>query len=131
MERVQEQLEVAYKISTLAKNKVFCTFFLVVSCSQKSERKTKTKNRMTQFLPFISKQNNSINHRSHGIKLYVAFFNRFFFFLWEWKVLNSNVFWKSEISIKIFYLRKNDFSLDLHLAFSVACIIWYHKLCVL
>lgn len=80
MVRVQEHIEVAYKIRTLAKNKVFCTFFLVVSCSQKSERKTKTKNRMTQFLPFISKQNNSINHRSHGIKLYVTFFNRFFFF---------------------------------------------------
>jgi len=49
MVRVQEHIEVAYKIRTLVKNKVFCTFFLVVSCSQKSERKTKTKNRMAQF----------------------------------------------------------------------------------
>ena len=80
MVRVQEHIEVAYKIRTLVKNKVFCIFFLVVSCGQKSERKTKTKNRMAQFLPFISKQNNRINHRSHGIK-YVTFFNRFFFSL--------------------------------------------------
>ena len=98
---------------------------------------------MTQFLPFISKQNNSIHHHSHGIKVanglgmypisqpnkFLYYVLLFFSYIYIYiKILGPQpklqilMYFRSAWSVKHFFPCPKTIPLELHLALSVACV---------